>query len=119
MKGGRWRWIAVVLAIALAASIALGLLGLWPDLRGESTSDRRERVQIAEAFDRDIINSGFHVSRVKLNYLPGKALVEVVKDGHTNNTGHARLSPRTSATTSKESTTTAHPATSKRDPRRS
>jgi hypothetical protein len=48
MKGGRWRWIAVVLAIALAASIALGLLGLWPDLRGESTSDRRERVQIAE-----------------------------------------------------------------------
>jgi hypothetical protein len=24
---------------------------------------------------------------VKLDYLPGKALVEVVKDGHTNNTG--------------------------------
>jgi hypothetical protein len=91
MDAGRWRWVAVVLAVALAASVALGLLGLWPDLQGDSVSDRRERVQIAEAFDRDILNSGFHVSRVKLDYLPGKALVEVVKDGHTNNTGECAV----------------------------
>jgi hypothetical protein len=63
------------------------VLGLWPDLRGESTSDRREKVQIAEAFDRDILNPSFHVSRMKLDYLPHRALVEVVKDGHSNNVG--------------------------------
>jgi hypothetical protein len=32
-------------------------------------------VQIAEAFDRDILNSGYHVSRVKLDNIPGKALI--------------------------------------------
>jgi hypothetical protein len=56
--------LIVLLSLALVASVAAGLAGLWPNLRDRSnTSDRRERVQIASAFDRDILNSGFHVSR--------------------------------------------------------
>jgi hypothetical protein len=82
----------IVLSLALVASVAAGLAGLWPNLRDRSNvSDRRERVRIAEAFDGDILNSGFHVSRVKLDYLPGKALVEVTADGHTNNVGECAV----------------------------
>jgi hypothetical protein len=91
MEGGRWRSVAVVLAIALAASVALGLLGLWPDLRGGSVSDRRERVQIAAGVDRDILNDNWHVSRIKLDNLPGKALVEAVPTGHSNNVGECAV----------------------------
>lgn len=66
--------LIVLLSLALAASVAAGLAGLWPNLRDRSNvGDRRERVRIAEAFDRDILNSGFHVSRVKLDYIPGMA----------------------------------------------
>lgn len=72
--------LIVLLSLALVASVAAGLDGLWPNLRDSSNvSDRRERVEIAEAFDKDVINSGYHVSRVKLDYIPGKALVEVTK----------------------------------------
>jgi hypothetical protein len=80
----------IVLSVALVASVVAGLAGLWPSLRGSNVSDRRQRVRIAEAFD-EILNTGFHVSRVKLDYVPGKALVEVVKDGHTNNTGECAV----------------------------
>ena len=82
----------IVLSVALVASVAAGLTGLWPNLRDRSSvNDRRERVRIAEAFDSDILNSGFHVSRVKLDYLPGKALIEVTQDGHTNNVGECAV----------------------------
>jgi hypothetical protein len=62
--------------LALAASVAAGLLDLWPDLRGnDSTADRREKVRIAGAVN-DFLNSGWYVSRVRLNYLPHRALVQ-------------------------------------------
>jgi hypothetical protein len=88
MSAGRWRWVAVVFAAALVASIALGLLGLWPNLRGgESTSDKREKILIASALDAYIIRGGGtdHVVRVKLGYLPGRAMVETQDSG-----GHHR-----------------------------
>jgi hypothetical protein len=83
MEARGWRWIAAALAVALAVSIALGLLGLWPDLRGESTSDRREKVQIASALDAYIsrVGSSNHVIRVRLGYLPGRAMVETQDSG--------------------------------------
>jgi hypothetical protein len=69
-------WV-LALILALAASVAAGLLGLWPDLRssGESTADRREKVRIANAVSRHL-NEGWYVSGVRLNYLPHRALVE-------------------------------------------
>jgi hypothetical protein len=68
--------LVAVLTLALAASVAAGLLGLWPDLRGnDSTADRREEVRIAGAVN-GFINSGWYVSRVRLDYLPHRALVE-------------------------------------------
>jgi hypothetical protein len=78
----------VLLSLALVASVAAGLAGFWPNLRDRSNvSDRRERLRIANAFDRDILTGGYHVSRVKLDYVPGKALIEVTEVGHTNNVG--------------------------------
>ena len=77
----RWKWLAGVgLVAALVASIAVGLLGFWPDLRGESTSDRREKVRIATAFTD--VNSAFLPSRIQLGYLPHWALVEAHVLGH-------------------------------------
>lgn len=66
----------VLLSLALVASIAAGLLGLWPDLRGDSTSNRREEVRIAAAVNR-AFGQRANVTRVRLDYLPGRALVEV------------------------------------------
>jgi hypothetical protein len=65
-----------VLTLALAASVATGLLGLWPDLHGsgESTADRHEKVRIASAAN-DYIKTGWEISRVRLNYLPHRALI--------------------------------------------
>jgi hypothetical protein len=76
--------VAVALAIALAASVALGLLGGWPNLRGgESTADRREKVRIASALDAYVDRRGSvnHVTRVELGYLPGRATVETQNRG--------------------------------------
>jgi hypothetical protein len=82
----------IVLSIALVASIAAGFAGLWPNLRDRSSvNDRRERVRIAEALDRDRISHGYHVSRVKLDYIPGKALVEVTEIGHTDDVGECAV----------------------------
>ncbi|SRR6266511_908043 len=84
--------LIVLLTVALAASIAAGLVGLWPDLRDRSNVDeRRERVRIASAVDRDIVQGDYHVSRVLLDYLPGKALVEVTESGHTGNVGECAV----------------------------
>jgi hypothetical protein len=49
--------LALLLGLALAASIVVGLLGLWPDLRDNSTGDRRESVRItgARSLDPDTI----------------------------------------------------------------
>lgn len=75
--------LIVVLAVALAASVAAGLLGLWPDLRssGDSTADRREKVRIADGWTRRIHKFGdednLYVSRVQLGYLPHRALVSL------------------------------------------
>jgi hypothetical protein len=84
MSARRWRWVALALAAALAASIALGLLGLWPNLRGgESTSDRREKVAIASAMDDflDRRHVEARVVRIQLGYLPGHAMVQVQDPG--------------------------------------
>lgn len=80
------RFALVLLTAALAASIAAGLLGLWPDLRNSSTSDRRARARIAAAVD-DFLGSGdLNVTQVRLDYLPHRALIEVqeVSSGHYN-----------------------------------
>jgi hypothetical protein len=80
------------LTLALAASIATGLAGLWPNLRDRSgANDRRERVRIASALDRDVVINNWHVTRVRLDYLPGKALVEIVPPEHTNNVGECLI----------------------------
>jgi hypothetical protein len=84
--------LIVCLSLALVASVAAGLAGLWPNLRHRSNvNDRRERVRIAEAVDRDVVINNYHVSRVKLDYIPGKALVEVTQAGHTNNVGECAV----------------------------
>jgi hypothetical protein len=70
------RLAIAVLALALAASIALGLLGLWPDLRGNSLGDRRAKARISSAVDR-ALGQDDNVTRVRLDYLPGRAMVEV------------------------------------------
>jgi hypothetical protein len=73
-KHGAW-----ILVLALAASVTIGLLGLWPDLHGsDSTTDRHEQVRIASAADTFLNKdaSNWYVSRVRLNYLPHRALVE-------------------------------------------
>jgi hypothetical protein len=87
MDARRWRWITVLLAVALVASITIGLLGIWPDLGGDSVSDRREKVRIASALDAYVSQRGgsVHVVRVRLGYLSGKAMVEVQDSG-----GHRR-----------------------------
>jgi hypothetical protein len=66
----------VLLSIALAASVAVGLLGLWPNARGDSIGDRRETVRISAAVNR-AFGQNANVTRIRLNYLPGRALVEV------------------------------------------
>jgi hypothetical protein len=52
------------------------LLGLWPDLLGDSTGSRRDEVRIAAAVNR-AFGQRANVTRVRLDYLPGRALVEV------------------------------------------
>jgi hypothetical protein len=84
--------LIVGLILALAASIATGLAGLWPNLRDRSSvNDRRERVRIAAAVDRDIVEGNAHVSRVLLDCIRGKALVQVTPDGHTSNVGECAV----------------------------
>jgi hypothetical protein len=86
--------LIVLLAIALAASVAAGLAGLWPNLRGRSSlRDRRERARIAHAVDK-LVGAGdskYHVSRVRLDYLPGRALVLLTEWGHTEAVGGCAL----------------------------
>jgi hypothetical protein len=70
-------WVPALM-LALAASVAAGLLGLWPDVSsGESTADRHEKVRIAGAVDNFMDDDNWYVSRVRLNYLPHRALVEL------------------------------------------
>jgi hypothetical protein len=78
------RITVAVLITALAASVALGLLGLWPDLRGNSVGDRRERARISSAFDAFLTESGSGttVTRIRLHYLPSHALVELESTGN-------------------------------------
>jgi FtsZ-interacting cell division protein ZipA len=48
--------LIVVLVLVLAAAIAAGLAGLWPNLHDRSSvNDRRERVRIASAVNRDTV----------------------------------------------------------------
>jgi hypothetical protein len=70
------RIAVVLLAVPLAASIAAGLLGLWPDLRSDSTGNRRDEVRISAAVNR-AFGKRADVTRVRVDYLPGRALVEV------------------------------------------
>jgi hypothetical protein len=78
----RGPWIVVAfLSAALAASIALGLFGLWPDLRGgQSVGDRRETIRLSSAFDDLLARKGgsdWHVTRVRLDYVPRRAMLEL------------------------------------------
>ena len=87
--------VIVLLAVALAASIAAGLTGLWPNLRDRgSTRERHERTLIASAFNEFLDDEGRdqqHVIRVRLDYLPGQALVQATEYGHTANVGYCVL----------------------------
>jgi hypothetical protein len=54
--------------------IALGLLGLLPDLGGDSTSEQREKVRISSAYQNYAKTA--IVTRVRLDYPPHRALIE-------------------------------------------
>src|SRR3954468_13048526 len=72
------RILVAVLLAALAASVVTGLLGFWPSLRGGNTlQERRERTQLASAAQDVFGRNGALVERIRLHYLPGKALVEL------------------------------------------
>jgi hypothetical protein len=86
--------VIVLLALALAASVAAGLTGLWPNLRDRgSMGERRERTRIASAFDEYLHGRGkdSHVIRVRLDYVTGQALVQATEYGHTANVGYCVL----------------------------
>ena len=73
----------IVLAVALAASAAVGLLGLWPNLRSSNTekaarAERQEKVRIADAVGAYM--TGWQVSHVTLDYLPHYDLVRIKSD---------------------------------------
>jgi hypothetical protein len=75
-----WRTATVALGLALAASIVVGLLGLWPSVHGASLADRREKARIAAAVDDNLDRQrvgGWLASRVRLGYVPHRAIVEV------------------------------------------
>ena len=74
-----WRIAALVLLVALVASVAVGLLGWWPDLHGSSVSGRREKTRIAVAVNDFMGGSDWHVTDVRLAYLPHRALLELQK----------------------------------------
>jgi hypothetical protein len=61
----------------VSASVAAGVLGLWPDLRStnDATAERSEKVRVATAVGGYM--SGWEVTHVRLNYLPHRALVRI------------------------------------------
>jgi type II secretory pathway component PulK len=74
-----WQILTVLLAVALAASVAAGLLGLWPDLRerGNPQANRREEARIVSALRSSrAVSPQAVVTRVRVDYLPGRDLVQ-------------------------------------------
>jgi hypothetical protein len=71
--------LVIAALIAVAASVAAGVLGLWPDVvhGGDSTADRHEKVRLAGAINHYIKDDNWYVSRVRLNYLPHRALIQL------------------------------------------
>lgn len=77
------RIVVALLIVALSVSVALGLLGLWPNLRNDSTGDRRQRTELASTIQEYVGDRGGSavVTRIRLDYLPGLALVELKASG--------------------------------------
>jgi hypothetical protein len=76
MNARGWRWVVAVLAATFAGSIALAFLSAWPSPRGGEWASVHREARIASAFQDFYSSLTVIVTRVRLGYLPHRAMVD-------------------------------------------